>query len=61
VAINILKVTTALIFRTQGGSKLFGSTGNHLKYCMVKYPRMPPLKFHLLENLKLSLPTSGMI
>ena len=45
VAINIFKVTTALIFRTGGGSKLFGSTGNHLQYCMLTYPRMPPPKF----------------
>lgn len=43
--INIFKVTTALTFRTQGRSKLFGSTGDHLQYCMVTYPRMPPPKF----------------
>jgi len=45
VVINIFKVTTALIFRTQGDSKLFGSTSNNLQYCTVIYPRMPPPKF----------------
>jgi hypothetical protein len=50
VVINIFKVTTALIFRTEGGSKLFGSRGNHSQYCMVTYPRMQPSKFPLPGN-----------
>jgi hypothetical protein len=45
VIINIFKITTAPIGRTSGGSKLFGDTGNCLKYCMVAHLTMSPSKF----------------